>query len=108
MRLSSRLARTGVRSYPGTAWQSQFSVGLVVMHATSGADLYLKPLVGFGLVNGDFSGLFSVRFSVRSIEHGFKLGGDVRGYLSGEGETSVMVYLAKSFTLKRLAEFLGS
>jgi hypothetical protein len=106
-RLNPRLLQSGSRTLPHTSWRSQFSVGMVVRHTANGAELYLKPLVGVGRVNAGGRGLFSVRFAARSTRYGFELGGDVRGNIKGTN-TSAVVYLAKSFTLQRLAEFLGS
>lgn len=89
-------------------YRSQFSAGVVFRHSGADALVYVKPLVGVGAVQEGWKGLFSIRFAVSSPSHGFRLGGDVRGRLDDRDEMSIVVYLAKTFSLAKLGEFVGT
>lgn len=79
--------------------------GLIVSYRLSDVEFRTKPIIGYGEPFGRGGPYYAVQFRVTDFENGFKLGGEVRGLLTGT-QTSVLVYLAKDFGLKRLASFL--
>ena len=105
-RVRDALVQTATKTLATTVYQSQLSVGIVIEGEFSDARLYLKPLVGIGTLDGETKALYGARFSVSDVAHGFELGGDIRGQWD-TSSVSIIVYLAKDFSLQRLGEFLG-
>lgn len=64
-----------------------------------------KPILGVEVFDGRMYGAYAVQFRLTDYDHGFKLGGEVRGRLTFE-QPSIAVFLARDFSLRRLADFL--
>lgn len=91
-----------------TEFESYFGMGPIVqyLHSGSGIELRLKPMLGAGIVNGRATSQYVVQGRVTDFDNGLKLGAEVRGLLTSFRNPTLIVYLAKDFGLKRLADFV--
>lgn len=87
---------------------SYFATGFLVQyqHPATDIELRLKPLVGLAVVNGHAVGRFVVQGRVTDFDNGLKIGAEVRADLRTAANPLLLVYLAKDFGLKRLANFV--
>ena len=111
-RLVARRAFGGVvptadttKSPAQTILEPYFTFGAIVSIARSGVEFRLKPQLGYGAPFGFYGAYYAVQFRLTDFSNGFKLGGEVRG-LTNRTQTSALVYLAKDFSLKKLAGFI--
>lgn len=94
-----------------TRYLAVHSIGVLLNVRVKDIELRAKPTIGFmredstQTVAPGRRGVYAAQFRVTDFEHGFKIGGDVRGLLNGD-ETTFLLYLAKDFSFKRLASFL--
>ena len=94
-----------------TRYLAVHSIGLLLNVRVRDIELRTKPTIGFmradstqGVKPGR-RGLYTAQFRITDFEHGFKIGGDIRGLLNGD-DTTFLVYLAKDFSFRRLANFI--
>ena len=93
--------------------ETTFGIGPILHIERAGIDLRFKLIVGRQLgTYGDTASstvrtrsFYAAPFQVTDYEHGFKIGGEVRGSLSFL-RPSILVYLAKDFDISRLAGFI--
>lgn len=88
-----------------TVLEPFYTIGALVSVMKSGVEFRVKPQFGYGQPFGQAGAYYAVQFRLTDFTHGFKLGGEVRG-LANQTQTTVLVYLAKDFGLKRLAGFV--
>jgi hypothetical protein len=92
-----------------TQFESFYGVGPLVRTEIGGVEFRTKAIVGGGAVEGAFQRAYVVQFRISDFDNGFKLGGDIRGPLRFKQpfmSPTVLVYLAKDFDFKRLANFI--
>ena len=89
----------------GTLTQAlQMSRTPIVSYRAGGMEFRAKPMIGVSVAES-YVGSYAVQFRVTDFDTGFKIGGEVRGPLSAKNPV-ILVYLAKDFGFKRLANFI--
>lgn len=119
-RTTTPLEGTGKLLPPDTTTKARSSeykaihtAGVLMNVRVGNIEFRAKPTFGFTFDNAPDAkrhrrGIYTAQFRVTDFQHGFKIGGDVRGLANGD-ETVFLVYLAKDFGFKRLGSFiLGS
>jgi hypothetical protein len=93
------------RTFRTAQYGAFFGVGPLVNFNDADYNFWHKPIIGVEVSEGRLYGAYAVQFRLTDYDHGFKLGGEVRGRLTFE-QPSIAVFLARDFSLRRLADFL--
>jgi hypothetical protein len=125
----ARPLRTGTvpvtRVFGATTYTPTVTTGLRLDMHRPGFDVILQPLIGTRLRDCSFDFLpsgqtgtrractiephffhWEITYEVEASKSGIKLGGEVRGFMDREPE--ILVYLAKEFTVEKLAELIST
>ena len=95
----------GSRTTRTQSYRAFFGIGPLINFDNADYNFWHKQIIGFEMVDGRLDGAFGVQFSLTDYDHGFKLGGEVRGKLNFE-QPSIAIFLARDFSLGRLADFI--
>jgi hypothetical protein len=87
-----------------TDYVSFYGIAPIVSYRAGGIEFRAKPMIGVSVAES-YVGSYAVQFRVTDFDNGFKIGGEVRGPLSAKNPV-ILVYLAKDFGFKRLANFV--
>jgi len=99
------LPRDTTRTTRVSGYGAFFGGGPLINFDDVDYNFWHKPLIGVEVIDGELRGAFAVQFRLTDYDHGFKLGGEVRGPLTFD-RPSIAVFLARDFSLGRLADFL--
>ncbi len=90
-----------------------YSIGIKLQFKIENVTVNIKPTLGVGQLTGSpvTSAFYFTRFEAIENKLGFKIGGEIRGYIGGESTVPlskplVNIYAAKTFSLSKLGETL--
>jgi hypothetical protein len=93
------------RTFRNTQYDAFFGTGPLVVVERSKVEFRTKLMFGVGSYGPVTTGSYVASFRVTDFAHSFKLGGEVRGELTNTNP-SIIVFLAKDYDIKHLAEFI--
>ncbi|WP_148306150.1 hypothetical protein [Gemmatirosa kalamazoonensis] len=93
------------RTFRSTQYDAFFGTGPLVVIKRSQVEFRTKLIFGVGSYGPVTTGSYVGSFRVTDFAHSFKLGGEVRGEFANTNP-SIIVFLAKDYDIKHLAEFI--
>jgi len=95
------------RAFRRSEYGGYFGAGLLLASADSDFGVAYRLRGVTGLTDGGH-GFYLVQFLLHERSLGLRLGGEIQGLFKAEGnEPVISVFLAKAFSLRRLADFIG-
>lgn len=93
------------RTFRTSQYDAFFGTGPLVVVSRSQVEFRTKFVFGVGSYGATTTGSYVGSFRVTDFAHSFKLGGEVRGEFANTNP-SIIVFLAKDYDIKHLAEFM--
>ncbi len=80
-------------------------VGTLLNHDDADYNIWHKLLIGLEMMGSERTWSYVAQFRITDFDHGFKLGGEIRGSLDFDAP-SIAVFLARDVSISKLADFL--